>query len=128
MQLATFFMCMALVCPLQNQGALEGRLIFSSPPCLRTDTTTRYVLAAVLYLLSPVRLCNPMDCSSPGSSAHGILQARILEWVAIPSFREIFLTQGLNPYLLCLLHWQVGSLPVAPPGLYTFKWQKKNQH
>ena len=29
-------------------------------------------------------LCNPMDCSPPGSSAHGILQARILEWVAIP--------------------------------------------
>ena len=28
-------------------------------------------------------LCNPMDCSSPGSSVHGILQARILEWVAI---------------------------------------------
>ena len=28
-------------------------------------------------------LCNPMDCSPPGSSVHGILQARILEWVAI---------------------------------------------
>ena len=28
--------------------------------------------------------CNPMDCSPPGSSVHGILQARILEWVAIP--------------------------------------------
>ena len=28
-------------------------------------------------------LCNPMDCSSPGSSTHGIFQARILEWVAI---------------------------------------------
>ena len=28
-------------------------------------------------------LCNPMDCSLPGSSVHGILQARILEWVAI---------------------------------------------
>ena len=27
--------------------------------------------------------CDPMDCSSPGSSVHGILQARILEWVAI---------------------------------------------
>ena len=27
-------------------------------------------------------LCNPMDCSLPGSSIHGILQARILEWVA----------------------------------------------
>ena len=32
-------------------------------------------------------LCNPMDCSLPGSSVHGILQARILEWIAIPFFR-----------------------------------------
>ena len=30
-------------------------------------------------------LCNPMDCSPPGSSLHGILQARILEWVVISS-------------------------------------------
>ena len=34
-------------------------------------------------LLSHVRLCNPMDCSLPGSSIHRIFQARILEWVAI---------------------------------------------
>ena len=33
--------------------------------------------------LSRVRLCDPMGCSPPGSSIHGILQARILEWVAI---------------------------------------------
>ena len=32
-------------------------------------------------------LCDPMDCSSPGSSVHGILQARILDWVAVPSSR-----------------------------------------
>ena len=32
-------------------------------------------------------LCDPMDCSPPGSSVHGILQARILEWVAVPSSR-----------------------------------------
>ena len=32
-------------------------------------------------------LCNPMDCSPPGSSVHGILQVRILEWVATPSSR-----------------------------------------
>ena len=32
-------------------------------------------------------LCNPVDCSPPGSSLHGILQARILEWVAIPFSR-----------------------------------------
>ena len=30
-------------------------------------------------------LCDPVDCSLPGSSVHGILQAKILEWVAIPS-------------------------------------------
>ena len=33
-------------------------------------------------------LCDPMDCGPPGSSVHGILQARILEWVAIPFSRE----------------------------------------
>ena len=32
-------------------------------------------------------LCHPMDFSPPGSSDHGILQARILEWVAMPSSR-----------------------------------------
>ena len=45
-------------------------------------------------------VCNPMDYSPPGSSVHGILQTRILEWVAMP-FPEIFLTQGSN---LCLRH------------------------
>ena len=34
---------------------------------------------------SCLTLCNPVDCSPPGSSVHGILQARILEWVAMPS-------------------------------------------
>ena len=33
-------------------------------------------------------LCDPMDCSPPGSSVHEVLQARILEWVPMPSFRE----------------------------------------
>ena len=33
---------------------------------------------------SCLTLCNPMDCSLPGCSVHGILQARILEWLAIP--------------------------------------------
>ena len=34
--------------------------------------------------------CNPMNCSRPGSFVHGIPQARILEWVAIPFSRESF--------------------------------------
>ena len=62
-------------------------------------------------------LCDPVDCSTPGSSVHGILQTRILEWVAISSSRRSFLPiQGLNSCLLCLLHWQEVSLLLAPPG------------
>ena len=41
----------------------------------------------VCELLSCVPLCDSMDCSLPGSSVHGILQARTLEWVAIPFSR-----------------------------------------
>ena len=41
-------------------------------------------------------LCDHMDCSLPGSSVHGIIQARRLEWLAIPFSRGIFLTWGLN--------------------------------
>ena len=47
---------------------------------------TAYCVCAQL-LQSCLNLCNPMDCSPPGSSVHGILQARFLEWVAVPSYR-----------------------------------------
>ena len=60
--------------------------------------------------------CDPVDCSLPGSSVHEILQTRIMELVAMPSSRGSFLTQGSNPCLLFLLHWQVGSLPPVPLG------------
>ena len=63
-------------------------------------------------------LCDAMNCSLPGSSAHGIFQARILEWTAIFLLQEIFPDQGLNHHLLCLVHWQVDSLPLAPPNRY----------
>ena len=40
-------------------------------------------------------------------------------WSGLPFLLQgIFLTQGLNPHLLCLLHWQAGSLPLVPPGTY----------
>ena len=41
----------------------------------------------ILVVQSCLTLCNPMGCSQPGSSVHGVLQARILEWVAIPFSR-----------------------------------------
>ena len=71
----------------------------------------------VLIAQSCSTLCDPMDCSPPGSSVHGNFQARILEWVAISFSREgtgeisFFPTQGSNlgfPHyrqiLYCLSH------------------------
>ena len=59
-------------------------------------------------------LCNPMDCSLPASSVHGISQARTLEWLPFP-LPEVP-TQGLNSSLLCLPHCQVDSLPLSHLG------------
>ena len=46
------------------------------------------VCVCVLVIQSCLTLCSHMDCSPPGSSVLGVLQARILEWVAMPFFRE----------------------------------------
>ena len=66
-------------------------------------------------------LSDLMDCSPPGSSVHGTFQARILEWVAI-SFSRIFPTKELNPSLLCLLHWEAGSLALRHLGSPHTAW------
>ena len=50
------------------------------------DTRGRAYVPAKSLQSCPT-LCDPMDCSPPGSSVHGLLQARILEWVAMPSSR-----------------------------------------
>ena len=60
-------------------------------------------------------LCDPMDYSPPGISVRGILQARIMEWVAIPSSRGSSQLRD-GTHVLCLLHWRANSLPLAPPG------------
>ena len=73
-------------------------------------------------------LCTPMDCCPPGSSVHGILQAWILEWIAMPSSRESSRPRDRSCISLWhLLHWQEGSLPLAPPGkpLACMQWKPK---
>ena len=57
-------------------------------------------------------LCHPMDCSPPGSSLHGIFQARILEWVAI-SFSRGLPDPGIEPRSPSL---QADALTSEPPG------------
>ena len=54
-------------------------------------------------------LCDPMDCSPPGSSVHGILQARILEWVAIPFSKGMDLP---DPYIEITHHCVVYLKPI----------------
>ena len=79
------------------------------------DSIKGTCLHAESLQLCPV-LRNPRHYSLPGSSVYGILQARILQWIAMPSSRGSSRPRDQTHYLLCLLHWQAGSLPLAPPG------------
>ena len=74
---------------------------------IKTDLTAMYtnslwvcmclcVNMCVCQSLSLVRLCDPIDCSPPASPVHGILQARILEWVVIPFSRGSSLPRNWN--------------------------------
>ena len=57
-----------------------------------------------------------MDCSPPGSFVHGDSPGKITGVGCNFFLQGIFLTQGSNPCVLHLLHWQAGSLPLAPSG------------
>ena len=83
-------------------------------------------------------LYDTMDHSPLGSSVHRILQARILEWVAMPPSRGSSWPSAWTCNSLCLLHWQVGSLPVVQPEKpllqtrecvkqNTLEWSRSNQ-
>ena len=65
----------------------------------------------------------PWTVNLPGSSVHGILQARILECHIL--LQGIFLTQGSNLFLLHLLHWQADSLPLMAslPLYFLVTWE-----
>ena len=78
---------------------------------LYTDHVKNHMLCALLNRLS----CDPVDSSLAVSSVHGILQARTLEWVATPSSRRSSRLKD-GTHVSCLLHWQGGSLLLAPPG------------
>ena len=81
------------------------------------------MIMCILHAQSPqlhLTLCDLMDYSPPGSSVHGILQAGMLEWVAIPSSKGFSWdrrsSQGSNPHLLHLLHCRHILLPWSHPG------------
>ena len=76
---------------------------------------------------------DPMDCSPPGSSVHGIFPGKKY-WSGLPFPPPgIFLTQGLNPRLLSLLHWRAHSLSLHHLGslkyyMIIFTWHCKKQN
>ena len=87
-----------------NEGIVRISLILYSP------------CACVLSHFSHIWLCEPMDCSPPGSSVCGDSPGKDTGVGYNGLLQGIFLTQGSNPHLLCFLHWQAGSLPLVLPG------------
>jgi len=83
--------------------------------CTHTHTYIKYIYRC-LVAQSCLTLCNPLDCSPPGSSVHGIFQARILERVVIFLLWGIFLTRNWT-HMSCVsciadvffTHWAVSE-------------------
>ena len=71
-----------------------------SPPVITCNFSL--VCKLVFVALSCPTLWDPMDCSLPGSSVHGILQARILQWIAIPFSRGSSRPLGIEPWVSCI--------------------------
>ena len=69
------------------RGIFEARILSSLFISAQISEYLKYLKVKVLVIQLCPTLCDSMDCSLSGSSAHGIFQARILEWVAISSFR-----------------------------------------
>ena len=74
------------------------------------------LLCRAKLLQSCLTLCDLVDYSPPGSSVHGDSPGKDTEVSGHALLQGIFLTQRSNLCLLSLLHWQVGSSPLAPPG------------
>ena len=85
---------------LPNPHPRNSLTYFSTVICQHSGLPVWMTVLCLVTQLCPT-LCNPIDCSLPGSSVHGILQATILEGVAMPS-----------------------SLPSEPPGKPQFEWQQ----
>ena len=76
-------------------------------------TCLKYVCSVTQSCLT---LYNPVNCTPPGSSVHGIFSGKNTGVGYHFLLQGIFLTQGLNPCLLHLLHWQVDSLLLSHLG------------
>ena len=89
---------LSIVPPFPSPAVPTSLFSVSASPLLPCRWVQQYHLSGLgllcipLYALraqSCLTLCNPMDCSPPGSPVHGLLQARILDWVGLPFSRVL---------------------------------------
>ena len=93
-----------IIVTIENTGIMISKIISI------TEQVSEWVSAQ-----SCVTLCNPMDCSLPGSSVHGIFQARIMKSAAI-SFSRGSSPPSITPKCLVSPAFGVGFFTTAPPG------------
>ena len=115
-------------------GLYNNYLAFFSPNFIYLFLSVLYLhcraglslVAAVCCAQSCLTLCDPMDWSPPGSSVHGILQARILEWGATPSSRGS--SQSRNQTCISCIFCMAGKFFTAEPlGKPLFSFLRSHQ-
>ena len=79
------------------------------------DRSLSFHCGCVLSYFSLSDSLQPMHSSPPGSSVHGFSRQEHCSGLPCPPPEDLP-DPGIKPNLLCLLHWQAGSLPLVPPG------------
>ena len=92
-------------CPLQGKNSTAMVVLVPGSPHMLSSVTQ-----------SCPTVCDPMCCSLPDSSVHGMFPGKNTGMGYHFLLQGIFPTQGLNSHVSCLLHWQADSLPLAPRG------------
>ena len=115
------YVCAHYRCLAHNTISINGsdfwcavaKLTHAPPTPFLTHFSLYYKACVCSVIQSCPTVCDPMDHSRPGSSSMGFLKNTAVGCHFL--LEGIFLTQGLNPCLLRLLHWQVDSLLLVPP-------------
>ena len=113
------FICLTIYADNWRPSIIRSKYTFPDQFSNSSPKPSPMALCAWMHaksLQSCPTLCDPMDFSQAGSSVRRILQAGILEWIAIFFSRDSSQPRDQTHVSLCLLHWRADSLPLVPPG------------
>ena len=119
------FLLFVYCCPvptLKYKGTCKSHVTTAKTgPCAPFPPDPRPGCVHANFLHSCPTLFDPMDYSTPGSSIHGILQARILEWIAMPSSRETSQSRDQTgvSYVACICKQVLYHLGSPAPQTYS---------